>query len=228
MKVIDIELLRFRREGFTLAVDGLSIGAGEKVALIGHNGSGKTSLLECLMGLVPFEGRVSVLGLEPVSQSRELLPRISYCMQNPDDQLFCATVREDLLFGPRNFRLPESDAALIDAVVDQIDIRPWLERDTHALSYGEKKSCALGIALITKPDVLLLDEPFSMLDNRQKNRLLETLLRLTPTLLIASHDFSLVSRLCNRILVLQQGRLVHDGGVEALDDPDFLKKVSLL
>lgn len=228
MDSIEIEGLTFQRGVFGLEIEAFRMGSGEKVALTGHNGSGKTTLLECLVGLQKPTGRLEVLGRDPRYESRALYPEVSYCMQNPDDQLFCNRVREDILFGPRNFDLLESDEEILRRVNAQIRVEPLLERCTHTLSYGEKKCATLAVALATNPRLLLLDEPFGMLDNKQKHGLVRTLARLPQSMVIASHDFSLVNRLCHRAVVLRAGRAIHCGDVAVLGDEAFLAEADLL
>ncbi|MBN1114458.1 MAG: ABC transporter ATP-binding protein, partial [Oligoflexia bacterium] len=162
--------LVFTRDSFCLTLDNLTIHNGDKVAVIGLNGSGKTTLFECLLGLQAYRGSVSILGKCPKKEFKKIIPHVAYCMQNPDNQLFCATVRDDILFAPRNFS-PVSiydEQQLIENVNKQIDIRELLDKAPNELSYGEKKRCVIASCLAYNPGILLFDEPTSMLDKRQK------------------------------------------------------------
>ena len=227
--MLSISNLRYERNHFTLDIPSLHIKQGECVALIGHNGSGKTTLMECLLGLLPFEGHISLLGETVEKRIKSILPKVSYSMQNPDDQLFCSTIKEDILFAPKNFKLQEAEDKILERVTSQINVAPFFERPPYELSFGEKKNCALAVALATNPNFLILDEPFAMLDNRQKEKTLQTLLSITDkTILTSGHEWDFLSRLTNRMVVLKEGQLVFDGSPEFLNDKSKLIDWGLL
>lgn len=227
--MLHISNLRYKRNNFTLDIPSLHIKEGEHVALVGHNGSGKTTLMECLLGLVPFEGHISLLGETVEKRIKSILPKVSYSMQNPDDQLFCSTIKEDILFAPQNFKLKESSQAILERVTSQVNVSPFLERAPYELSFGEKKNCALAVALATNPNFLILDEPFAMLDNRQKERTLQTLCTLSNKAILSSgHEWDFLARLTKRMIVLKEGKLVFDGDIKKLLDTHCLIDWSLI
>jgi cobalt/nickel transport system ATP-binding protein len=187
------------------------------VGLIGPNGAGKSTLLRHLNGLLPEQpgpgGAVAIFG-RPVTRESlgEVHRRVGFLFQDPDDQLFCPTVFEDVAFGPRQFGMA---AGVLDAAVAQalslVGLEGFADRAPHHLSDGEKQRVCLAGVLACKPDILVLDEPTSDLDPRGRRALMSLLESLPVTKLIASHDLELILRLCPRALLLDGGRLVADG-----------------
>lgn len=187
------------------------LGAGERVGLIGPNGSGKTTLLSLIVGLVrPTAGRVEVLGK---ARSREadfhdVRRRVGLLFQDADDQLFCPTVAEDVAFGPMNLgKSREEVRRIVARTLRRLELDGYEERVTHKLSGGEKRLVALATVLAMEPDVLLLDEPITGLDEAATERVLDILAELPQAMLIVSHDRSLLKRLATRTLVLTGGKL---------------------
>lgn len=221
--MLSVTDLRYQRKNFELHIPKLEIKIGEKVALIGHNGSGKTTLMESILGLLPVTGNLKVLGRPMTKGNGSLLSKISYCMQNPDDQLFCATVRDDILFAPKNFKLDMRREEILEKVSKVIDVEKFLGRAPFELSYGEKKSCSLAVALATNPDLLILDEPFAMLDRRQKGKILTVLRSLNQTMLVSGHEWDFISEFCRRMIVLKAGQIVFDGDISYLANKSQLE-----
>jgi len=225
--VIEVQDLRYRYHDGTEALRGVSfrVESGECVGLLGPNGSGKSTLLLHLNGILPehgsADGLVRILGrtLEP-----ENLPwvrqQVGLLFQDPDDQLFCATVAEDVAFGPRQLGLPEAEVqARLKRALAAVGLSGLEDRATHHLSHGEKRRACLAGLLACEPAILVLDEPTSGLDPRGRRELKALLRRLPGTKLIATHDLELAVELCPRCLVLDQGRLVADGPtVDLLND----------
>jgi len=221
--MLKVSNLRYKRRDFVLEIPSLHIGPGESVALIGHNGSGKTTFMECLLGLLPFEGHISLFGQTVEKGMKSILSQVSYSMQNPDDQLFCSTIKEDILFAPQNFKLEELPETILSRVTSQVNVSSFLDRPPYELSFGEKKNCALAVALATNPSFLILDEPFAMLDNRQKEKTLKTLLSLSDkSILTSGHEWDFMARLTKRMIVFKAGKLVFDGNIENLKDEKLL------
>ncbi|MBF0312491.1 MAG: ABC transporter ATP-binding protein [Oligoflexia bacterium] len=221
--VIKIENLLVKRKIFKLQIDKLLVGQSQRVALLGHNGSGKSTLIAAMLN---FEkraaGEVKIFGHDPRGELKKVLPLLSYVPQNPDEGLFCSTVREDILFAPHNFSLPYTDSEILKKVLEKIPVvEALLDRPPHELSYGEKKVAVLATALATNPKLLIMDEPFSMLDCRQKDNLEKIITLYEGTLVIASHEHDRVARLCKRFLVLQEGMVVFDGGMDDLSEAFF-------
>lgn len=207
------------------AVDGVSfrIMPGETVALCGHNGSGKTTLMKLLAGLLkPAKGGVRVAGVDLDTRSaREVFRTVGLLFQDPQDQLFCNSVGEDVAYGPRNLGLSEADVSERVALALKITEVQHLEhRPIHHLSGGEMKRAALaGIVAMQNP-VLILDEPFDGLDPASTDRLVTLIRHLADdhgyTVLMATHQMSLVPEVAKRMLVMQGGRLLADGPVREL------------
>ncbi len=198
-------------EGRVFSEADLSVRAGERLALVGRNGSGKSSLLECIVGLRrPAVGRVVAFGEARTREQdfREVRRRVGLVFQDADDQLFCPTVLDDVAFGPLN--LGASTAAAREtaqATLGQLGLEGLAERVTHHLSGGEKRLVALASVLAMEPDVLLLDEPTNDLDDDAYGRLMPLLEDLPQALVLASHDQALIGRLAERAVVLTGGTL---------------------
>ncbi len=195
------------------AVD-LDVRVGERMALVGPSGAGKSTLLLHLNGVLSGSGTVRVLGqaLEPAN-IREIRRQVGLVFQDPNDQLFCPTVQEDVAFGPLNLGVPEQqipqrvEKALRDAGLDQ----SIGTRSSHHLSHGERKRVALATVLSMEPAILALDEPTSNLDPRNRRHLMELIAGLPATLIIATHDLEFVLALCSRTVLMDRGRIWADG-----------------
>ncbi|MDR3050147.1 MAG: energy-coupling factor ABC transporter ATP-binding protein [Oscillospiraceae bacterium] len=209
----------------------LHVAAGERVALVGANGAGKTSLLLALMGLLPpTAGEARVDGL-PVTKENlaQVRRRAGLVFQNPDDQLFMARVLDDVAFGPRNLGLgaQEARARATQALQDR-GIAHLAQRAPLRLSGGEKRLAALAAVLAMQPSLLLLDEPTAFLDPRARRALIAALTGLPHTQLIATHDLAFAQAVCARALALRDGELVWQGPVtELLSDEALLDRCGL-
>ncbi|GHU96593.1 putative ABC transporter ATP-binding protein [Clostridia bacterium] len=193
----------------------INIADGERVALIGANGAGKSTLLLAVAGVLkPHEGAVAA----PPPEDLGVL------FQNPDDQLFMPTVAEDVAFTPKNRGEAFPD---IEKILETLGILHLKERMTHRLSGGEKRLVALAGVLITRPSLLLLDEPSSFLDPRARRNLIDILGTLTQTMLVATHDLDLALDLCQRVIILENGKIRADAGAEILQDIPLLKDCGL-
>lgn len=193
---------------------------GERVALVGPNGAGKTTLFLRLCGVLPGQlGKVVVQGLDAAdAKVRRKLPEvIGVVFQNPDDQLFSATVLEDVAFGPLNLgQSPEDAVTSARASLQLLGLIDCEDRSPHRLSGGEKRRAALAGVLAMKPSILLLDEPSMFLDPRGRRELIRTVLGLSTTLLLATHDLDMVLETCPRTIVLEGGRIAADGPTKEL------------
>ena len=204
----------------------LSIGAGERVGLIGANGAGKTTLLRCLVGLLPAEGTLTVAGLPMTPAHLPAIRRaVGYVLQDPDDQLFMPTVLEDMIFGPVNAGVPREEAIRrADACLAELGLTSLRGRQNHRLSGGEKKMASIAVILTMAPSILLFDEPSAYLDPGNRRRLISLLMSRHETQVIASHDLDMIAETCDRVVVMDKGRLVCDGRVsEVLTDKALLE-----
>ena len=218
-------------EGGTRALDdvGLTIGAGEFIALIGQNGSGKTTLAKHLNGLLQAEvGEVRLDGADLTSLPLERVAReVGYVFQNPDHQLFAATVAEEVAFGPRNFGLDgEALAARVEETLAAVGLAAERDEDPFLLRKGERQRLAVATVLAMRPRVLILDEPTTGLDYPQVRTMLELLARLRAegtTIVVITHSPWVVVEYAERALLMRGGRLVFDGALDdLLGDEDLL------
>ncbi|MCY2927635.1 MAG: energy-coupling factor ABC transporter ATP-binding protein [Planctomycetota bacterium] len=221
--VIQAENLSYAYPDGTRALEGVSfaLAAGQKTALLGANGAGKSTLLMLLSGVLHegFTGTLKILGLDAAGGKnlRQIRRRLGLVFQNPDDQLFCPTIREDVSFGPRNMKLSEADvSARVAAALAAVGLAGFERRSSFHLSLGEKKRAAIATVLAMQPELLALDEPTSMLDGRGRREVTALLKSLGGTQVIVTHDLDMIADLCDRVLVLSGGRLVADGVVEKI------------
>ena len=208
----------------------LAIGNGERVAIIGENGAGKTSLLHCIVGILePSMGTVEVDGI-PLGPktANEIRRRVGLVFQNPDDQLFMPHIYDDIAFGCRNFGMGDGEArARVEEVLRQLGIGHLRDRSSLKLSGGEKRLAAIATVLAVGPSVLMFDEPTAFLDPKGKRSLAETLKALGHTLLLATHDMEFAISTCGRVVILKDGRIAADGPPSLLRDEELLERCGL-
>ena len=183
----------------------------ERIALLGPNGSGKTTLLHLIVGLLrPLSGRVEVFGKARRRESdfHEVRRRAGLLFQQPDDQLFCPTVAEDVAFGPLNLGKPRDRVRQIVAeTLQSLGLDGYQQRITYKLSGGEKRLVALATVLAMQPEVLLLDEPTSELDEQATDRLAAILAGLPQAMVVASHDRQFLRKTTSSAVRLNDGKL---------------------
>jgi len=219
--------LRYRYPNGQPALDGLDlhIEHGERVALLGPNGAGKTTFMLHLNGLLRGEGALEVAGLDVSDKVlRELRARVGIVFQDPDDQLFMPTVREDIAFGPLNLDLEKDEVeSRVREALDAVRMAHSAERAPFQLSMGERRRVAIATVLAMRPALLVLDEPSANLDPRARRELLELLELIDRTMLVATHDLPLAAELCERAVILAGGRIVADGpAADLLGDSELL------
>ncbi|GAB3663761.1 ABC transporter ATP-binding protein [Streptomyces sparsus] len=205
----------------------LTVPRGERVALLGPNGAGKTTLVLHLNGILTAgAGRVAVAGL-PVERQHlaEIRRRVGIVFQDPDDQLFMPTVREDVAFGPAAAGLRgEELAARVTEALERVGMADCADRPPHHLSYGQRRRVAVATVLAMRPEILVLDEPSSNLDPASRRELADVLRSLDVTVLMVTHDLPYALELCPRAVVLSDGVIVADGPTgDLLRDADLLR-----
>jgi energy-coupling factor transporter ATP-binding protein EcfA2 len=248
---VRVEGLTYRYPDGRAALRGvdLEIRPGETVALVGPNGAGKSTLLLHLNGLLPGRRNseedpsvghghdlpalrrssasdgpsVWIDGL-PVDDRHgpEIRRRVGLLFQDPDDQLFSPTVIEDVAFGPLNLGIRKAEARRIALdCLGRVDLAEAADRPPHHLSFGERKRACLAGVLACEPTVLVLDEPTANLDPRSRRNFAALIRSLSATKLIATHDLEFVLELCDRVLLLDAGRIVADGPPDEImgDEP---------
>lgn len=209
------------------ALDGinLQIMPGEKVALLGANGAGKSTLLLHLNGIIQSEHNILVAGQALNSTTaRQIRGQIGLVFQNPDDQLFSPTVREDVAYGPYYQGLGQDEIDVrVSKALNAVHMAGYEERTPYHLSGGEKKRIAIATVLSMRPEMLVFDEPTAGLDPRARRRLIELLIELPQTMLIATHDLALARQITPRSVILDGGQVVADGpSAELLDNYDLM------
>ena len=207
---------------------GLSIERGERVALLGPNGAGKTTLVLHLNGVLEAQrGSVSVAGL-PVEKKnfKEIRQRVGLVFQDPDDQLFMSSVREDVAFGPANAGLEgERLDEVVSKALEAVGMEAYADRPPHHLSFGQRRRVAIATVLAMDPEILVLDEPSSNLDPAGRREIAEILLSLDLTMLMVTHDLPYALELCERSLVMNEGSIVADGRTkQILSDAEMMKQ----
>jgi len=230
MNAIEITDLKYRYHDGTEALRGISFRVlpGECIALLGPNGSGKSTLLLHLNGLLPEKpaaGAVKIYGQPVTAENLESIRRqVGLVFQDPDDQLFCPTVAEDVAFGPQQLGLGAAEiAGRVKNALAQVGLAGFEARATHHLSHGEKRRACLAGVLACEPGVLVLDEPTSDLDPRGRREFKAMLRRLPATKLMATHDLELAVELCARTIILDHGEMIADGRtVELLSDEKLM------
>ncbi|CAM5510736.1 putative ABC transporter ATP-binding protein [Streptomyces parvulus] len=199
-----------------------SVARGERVALLGPNGAGKTTLVLHLNGILTAgAGSVAVAGM-PVDKRNmaEIRRRVGIVFQDPDDQLFMPTVREDVAFGPAaaGVKGPELEAC-VDRALDLVGMAEFKDRPPHHLSFGQRRRVAVATVLAMEPEILVLDEPSSNLDPASRRELADILRSLDVTVLMVTHDLPYALELCPRALILSDGVIAADGpSAELLSD----------
>lgn len=204
----------------------LRVERGERVALLGPNGAGKTTLVLHLNGIhLPAAGSVRVAGLEMSSANLpEIRRRVGVVFQDPDDQLFLPTVRDDVAFGPANLGLRGAELeARVQGALAAVGMTEVADRPPHHLSYGQRRRVAVATVLAMQPDVLVLDEPSSNLDPASRRELADVLRSLDLTLLMVTHDLPYALELCERSVILSDGVIVADGPTpEVMGDAELM------
>nr|WP_227467054.1 ABC transporter ATP-binding protein [Nocardioides lijunqiniae] len=205
----------------------LHVHRGERVALLGPNGAGKTTLVLHLNGILTAgAGSVHVSGL-PVEKAHvaEIRRRVGIVFQDPDDQLFMGTVRQDVAFGPANLGLKGAALeARVMSALEMVGMADFADRPPHHLSFGQRRRVAVATVLAMEPEILVLDEPSSNLDPASRRELADILRSLDVTVLMVTHDLPYALELCPRAVVLSDGHVVADDTTyDVLTDAELMR-----
>jgi cobalt/nickel transport system ATP-binding protein len=229
MRAVDVQGVSFTYDDGTEALCGIDfcVEEGEFVAVLGSNGSGKTTLIQLLVGLLKAKrGQIAIGGRQIGSMTgsltaEELYQRVGLVFQNPNDQLFAATVEEDCAFGPRNLNLPEAEVQQrVTEALAAVAALPLRGRAIHHLSFGEQKRVSLAGVLAMRPAVLILDEPTAGLDPAGEAQMMQLLKKLNReermTVILATHSVDMLPLFANRIYVLDRGTVLQQGPSEEI------------
>lgn len=220
--MIHIDRLSFiyKNGGKALSDVSFNIARGEFVALIGQNGSGKTTLLKHLNGLLkPSSGNVSINGNHTRNiKTSSLSKHIGFLFQNPDHQIFCNTVYEEIAFGLKNIEMDRSrmDERIKEAA-GMVRLEAFLDAAPFSLSKGQRQRVALASVIAMDTEILVLDEPTTGQDYKQSTEIMDIILKLNregKTILTVTHDMELVARYAGRVIIMRNGSVVEDGPVE--------------
>ncbi|HDR28895.1 energy-coupling factor ABC transporter ATP-binding protein [Rhodovulum sp.] len=216
MPLFELGDIRFGYPGHPPVLRGASLALheGQRLSITGPNGAGKSTLLRIMVGLLrPDAGRVLAFGKPRREEAdfHEVRRRAGMVFQDPDDQLFCPTVAEDIAFGPLNLGKSRAEAvAIVDRTLERLDLMHLRDRITYKLSGGEKRLVTLATVLAMEPEVLLLDEPTNALDEANEARLVEILQSLPQPMVLVSHDARFRAKIAPESLRLADGVLVPD------------------
>lgn len=237
MNIIETRNLTHVYRGKIKALDGVDFKAkpGERIAIIGANGAGKSTLFKHFNGILrPTSGEVLIKG-EPVSSKNilEVRKTVGLIFQDPDDQIFAPTVKQDVAFGPMNLGLSaEEIEKRVHEALETVRLSGVEERAPHHLSTGEKKKAAIAGILAMQPEVLVLDEPTAGLDPGGALRLIKLInemnKRLGITIITATHEVDIVPLLADRVCIMSAGRIIGEGSMrEMFSSPELIRKTHL-
>jgi cobalt/nickel transport system ATP-binding protein len=232
MDAIDAKQISYQYPDGTQAIDNLSlsIAEGEKVGIIGPNGSGKSTFVTLLNGVRKGSGSLKIFEVELAKQSlREIKELVGIVFQNPDDQLFCPTIFEDVSFGPLNQGL---EATMVHSRVSQaladVGLEGFEKRSSFHLSFGERKLASIATVVAMSPRLIAMDEPTSNLDLAHRRKIIRWIQDNLKTIILTSHDLDMILETCDRTILLNRGKIVADGDTrKILYQKDLLEKNDL-
>ncbi|MBI4649894.1 ABC transporter ATP-binding protein [Candidatus Desantisbacteria bacterium] len=231
--IIEAQDLYFVYPDGTKAINGISfkIIHGESVGIVGSNGAGKSTLIMQMNGFfLPTSGSLKI-GATPVNEKTKVDIRrhVGLVFQNPDDQLFMPTVFDDIAFGPLNLGFSKEEVEkCVDESLKMVGCLELKDRPSHHLSLGQKRAVSIACILSMGPDILVMDEPSSFLDHRSRRDLINLLKKFTHTKIIVSHDLDLILEVCERCIILKDGKIQADGKAkDILSEENILKQNNL-
>ncbi len=232
-EIVCLDRVSYRYPDGTVALHDLNlrIKRGEKVALVGPNGAGKSTLLLHLNGVLgALDGTVRIGDVDVRRTTlKKIRALVGLVFQDPDDQLFSPTVFDDVAFGPLHMGLPEAEVRQrVQWALEQVGMEGFDDRMPHHMSVGQRKRVAVATVLSMEPVVLALDEPSAGLDPRARRSLIQLLTALPQTMLVSTHDMSMVSEVFERTVILANGAVVEDGPTDRiLGDRDLMAQYGL-
>ena len=222
----------------THSLNGLSleIKKGQKVAVMGANGSGKSTLFLCCTGILkPQSGKLFFHGKELTYGKKDLLDlrsKVGIVFQDPDNQLFCASVYQEISFGPLNLGISEEKVRKeVEDMIERLEITPFRHKPTHALSGGQKKQVSIADILVMHPEIIILDEPAAALDPRHTvmvNHIVNQMTKDGITVLMATHDVNYAYEWADEVILFESGKVLMQGSPrQVFSDKEILKKTNL-
>lgn len=222
----------------THSLNGLSleIKKGQKVAVMGANGSGKSTFFLCCTGILkPQSGKLFFHGKELTYGKKDLLDlrsKVGIVFQDPDNQLFCASVYQEISFGPLNLGISEEKVRKeVEDMIERLEITPFRHKPTHALSGGQKKQVSIADILVMHPEIIILDEPSAALDPRHTvmvNHIVNQMTKDGITVLMATHDVNYAYEWADEVILFESGKVLMQGSPrQVFSDKEILKKTNL-
>lgn len=206
--------------GNTLALQNINfqIDATEKVGVIGPNGSGKSTLISLLNGSRQGTGKISINGIEITTKTdKQIKAMVGLVFQNPEDQLFCPTIYEDVAFGPVNYGIEKENLnACVAEALAEVGLDGYENRSSDHLSFGEKKLASIASIISMQPDIIALDEPVSNLDHAHRRKIIKWINQSERTFIITSHDLEMLLEVCERVLILNSGKKIAEGKIQEI------------
>ncbi|MEW6378016.1 MAG: ABC transporter ATP-binding protein [bacterium] len=226
--IITIKNLHYTYPDGTVALRGvdLTVFAGETIALVGKNGSGKSTLIKHINGIYrPEEGEIMVDGLAVTRENlKEIRARVGMVFQDPDSQLFCSTLYDDVAFGPINMDMEDGLVRQrVREALDKMGLLELMDRPPHDLSFGQRKRAAMATVLSMRPKIMIFDEPTSNLDPKNEAIMTDILRSLPATMILISHDLPILYQTCQKVVIMKGGKVD-----QIISMKDFISDVDLL
>ena len=231
--ILDIEKVTYKYPDGYKAIKDISfkVKDGEKVGLIGANGAGKSTILQLIAGLYFCnEGKIVVDSMEVNKKTlKEIRKGLGFVFQESDNQLFMNTVYEDIAFGLRSNKVSGEDINIsITDILNKLSIDKLKDKEIYKLSGGQKKIASIAGILVMKPKIILMDEPTSSLDPKSRRTVINIINSINKTFIIATHDLDMILDCCEKVIILQDGKVIAEGkSQELLRDKEILEKANL-
>lgn len=230
--MIKLENVSFEYEPGIKTIDNVSfvVEKGENVGLIGANGAGKSTLMKIILGILPYSGIAFVDEVEINKKNIDVVrKKIGYLLQNSDHQMFMPTVYEDMVFAPLNYGFSKEETDnKVDDILKELNLEYLKDKYNHKISGGEKRMAAIATTLMMNPEVLMMDEPTITLDPKNRRNVINVIKKLNNTKIIASHDLEMILETCDRVILINNGRIVKTGKtLDILFDKQLLEDNNL-
>ncbi len=238
-KIVEVKDCFYTYEDGSQALKGvnITINEGEKIAFLGANGSGKSTMFLCLNGILrPQKGQI-LFNERPINYSKKdllkLRSQVGIVFQEPDKQLFCSSVYQEISFGILNLGIDEEKAKeIIENIIEELEITPFKNKPTHFLSGGQKKQVSIADVVVMSPKVIILDEPASALDPKHTEivrNMIDNLSKKNMTVIVSTHDMNYALEWADRVIIFQSGKVLAEGSPEKiLSDEELIIKTNLL